>query len=75
VSKSTKPTLKAQVQELKESLVAMQKNILRCSFCGKGYKNVDHLICGPRCFICNECVIACVQILAHECRKKIERVK
>ncbi len=32
---------------------------VRCSFCGKGSKEVAKLIAGPSIFICNECVALC----------------
>jgi DNA-binding CsgD family transcriptional regulator len=31
-------------------------DLLRCSFCGKGQKQVKKLIAGPRVLICDECV-------------------
>lgn len=34
-----------------------------CSFCGKGEKQVAHLIEGSEGFICNECVASCILIL------------
>ena len=34
-----------------------------CSFCGKGEKQVAHLIEGNEGFICNECISNCVAIL------------
>lgn len=36
-----------------------------CSFCGKAEKQVDHLVSGDNGFICNECVVNCVEILKH----------
>ena len=35
-----------------------------CSFCGKRQDQVRKLIAGPGVWICNECVVLCVQILA-----------
>ena len=32
---------------------------VRCSFCGKGSKQVAKLIAGPSVFICDECVALC----------------
>jgi hypothetical protein len=32
------------------------RNTLYCSFCGKSHHEVFHLISGPTCFICDECV-------------------
>ena len=34
-----------------------------CSFCGKARKEVKHLISGPKVFICDECVVLCVEII------------
>lgn len=38
--------------------------ILRCSFCEKSQAEVFKLIAGPQCYICNECVIVCSEILS-----------
>lgn len=37
---------------------------LHCSFCGKSQHQVEKLIAGPGCFICNECVGLCDRILS-----------
>lgn len=39
---------------------------LACTFCGKGQKEVAKIIAGPTCYICNECVNLCNDILATE---------
>lgn len=39
---------------------------MKCSFCGKGQKEVRKLIAGPTVFICNECVTLCNEIMAEE---------
>lgn len=39
------------------------KNTLYCSFCGKSQHEVKKLIAGPTVFICDECVILCVDII------------
>lgn len=39
---------------------------MKCSFCGKGQKEVRKLIAGPTVFICNECVTLCNDIMAEE---------
>lgn len=36
---------------------------LKCSFCGKGQKEVSSIIAGGDVFICGGCVWVCVQIL------------
>jgi ATP-dependent Clp protease ATP-binding subunit ClpX len=40
--------------------------ILTCSFCGKTQREVRKLIAGPACYICDECVNLCNDILAEE---------
>lgn len=37
-----------------------------CSFCGKTQREVRKLIAGPACFICDECVDLCGEIMADE---------
>ncbi len=37
---------------------------IRCSFCGKA--DVEKVIAGPTCFICNECVDVCVEIIRKD---------
>jgi hypothetical protein len=39
------------------------KNTLYCSFCGKSQHYVKKLIAGPTVFICDECVVLCVNIM------------
>ena len=36
---------------------------LYCSFCGKSHLEVRKLISGPTAYICDECVVLCVDIL------------
>ncbi len=36
----------------------------RCSFCGKFQDQVKRLIAGPGVFICDECVMLCIDIIA-----------
>ncbi len=40
--------------------------ILTCSFCGKTQREVRKLIAGPACFICDECVNLCNDIMVEE---------
>ena len=40
--------------------------LLKCSFCGKGQKEVRKLIAGPTVYICDECVGLCNEIMAEE---------
>lgn len=39
---------------------------LYCSFCGKSQHEVKKLIAGPTVFICNECVVLCMDIITEE---------
>ena len=38
---------------------------LYCSFCEKSQHEVRKLIAGPTVFICDECVMLCLQILVY----------
>jgi hypothetical protein len=40
--------------------------IFACSFCGKDRREVQKLISGPLVFICDECVVLCVEILTSD---------
>jgi len=52
---------------MKEKKPAEQHGeILKCSFCGKGQKEVRKLIAGPTVYICDECVGLCNEIMAEE---------
>ena len=43
-----------------------QERVMRCSFCGKGDGEVEHLLAGPaRVYICGECVGRCNEIIAE----------
>ena len=41
---------------------------LPCSFCKKTQDDVRKLIAGPAVFICDECVLVCVDIIADDAR-------
>jgi len=43
---------------------------LRCSFCGKGQKEVKKLIAGPSVYICDECIDLCMDIIDEEKEKE-----
>ena len=45
---------------------------LRCSFCGKNQDEVKKLVAGPGVYICNECVIVCIEMTEPE---KAELIK
>jgi ATP-dependent Clp protease ATP-binding subunit ClpX len=36
---------------------------LRCSFCGKNHEDVRKLIAGPKVYICDECILLCIDIV------------
>jgi len=46
--------------------MSTEKNGLRCSFCGKGQKEVKKLIAGPGVYICDECIDLCNDIIDEE---------
>ena len=47
-----------------------ERNMLRCSFCGKPQEQVKKLIAGPsEVFICDECVKLCSDIIYEEVRE------
>ena len=41
-------------------------NTLHCNFCGKSQKEVKKLIAGPGCYICDECVELCNDIIYED---------
>jgi len=45
---------------------SMNRQIPRCSFCGKDSSMVERLIAGPGIYICNECIDLCNSILDEE---------
>lgn len=47
---------------------------MHCSFCGKHIDDVFYLIAGPDVYICNECVVLCVDIIFTESEKKVKRL-
>src|SRR6185312_10202783 len=44
---------------------------LRCSFCGKGQKEVKKLIAGPGVYICDECIDLCMDIIDEEKEREV----
>jgi hypothetical protein len=46
--------------------IPRDRDVLRCSFCGKAQDEVRKLIAGPTVFICNECVEVCVDVVAAD---------
>ena len=45
--------------------MAARKEVLRCSFCGRGASQVGQLVPGPGVNICDQCVEICRQMLAQ----------
>ncbi|MCX7010583.1 MAG: ATP-dependent Clp protease ATP-binding subunit ClpX [Kiritimatiellaeota bacterium] len=45
--------------------MAARKEVLRCSFCGRGAAQVGQLVPGPGVNICDQCVEICRQMLAQ----------
>jgi hypothetical protein len=43
-----------------------ERELLKCSFCGKSQKQVKKLISGPGVYICDECIDLCNEIIAEE---------
>jgi ATP-dependent Clp protease ATP-binding subunit ClpX len=41
-------------------------DLLKCSFCSKGQKQVKKLIAGPSVYICDECIDLCNDIIADD---------
>lgn len=46
-----------------------------CGFCAKHQSEVAKLIAGPICFICNECIVLCYDILGEEVIKDTRETK
>jgi hypothetical protein len=46
----------------------IDRDALRCSFCGKVYADVQTMVCGPTpaVAICNECVALVAEIMREE---------
>ena len=42
---------------------------LHCNFCGKSQKEVKKLIAGPGCYICDECIELCNDIIFEDTQK------
>ncbi len=43
-----------------------EKELIRCSFCGKTQEQVKKIIAGPNVYICDECVSLCHEIVMEE---------
>jgi hypothetical protein len=55
-------------QESEQAGAPVERDALRCSFCGKAYAEVGAIVSGPTpsVAICNECVERCTAIIAEE---------
>ena len=47
----------------------------KCSFCGKHHSEVAKLIAGPDCFICNECILVCSDLLEKESGEDLKTLR
>jgi ATP-dependent Clp protease ATP-binding subunit ClpX len=52
--------------EDKIDIPEIQETEIRCSFCGKGEKEVIQIIAGPTVYICNECIAICNEIITQK---------
>lgn len=46
---------------------------LNCNFCGKSQKEVKKLIAGPGCYICDECIELCNDIIFEDTQKSTNK--
>jgi hypothetical protein len=44
-----------------------------CSFCGKLQNQVEKLFAGPGVWICDECVVFCVDVMAEESQEGVSQ--
>ncbi len=49
-----------------------EKELIRCSFCGKTQDQVKKIIAGPNVYICDECVNLCQEIVLEELGDEID---
>lgn len=48
------------------------KNVVKCSFCGKSQDQVKKLVAGPGVYICDECIELCMEIVEEETHQDAE---
>ena len=65
------PTSAYLMEKIKGAVTIMARlgegtDPLKCSFCGKGQKQVKKLIAGPGVYICDECIELCNEIIDEE---------
>jgi ATP-dependent Clp protease ATP-binding subunit ClpX len=54
------PKAEAKARRKAEKIAGLKlPKTIHCSFCGKSQHQVEKLVAGPGCFICNECVKLC----------------
>jgi ATP-dependent Clp protease ATP-binding subunit ClpX len=51
----------------------MKKELLECDFCGRPENDLTMLIAGPKSYICNDCILTCVNVVQYETKKKLRR--
>ncbi|MCX7991038.1 MAG: ATP-dependent Clp protease ATP-binding subunit ClpX [Proteobacteria bacterium] len=56
-------------------MLLVNREEIRCSFCGKKQSEVKQLIAGPNIFICNECIDLCNQIIKEQDEKERFSIK
>ena len=57
-----------------EEKTQMTKNVY-CNFCGKFPKEVLLIIAGPNVYICNECVVLCMDMVNEKIEQEKEKTK
>ena len=55
--------LKSEMDKRHEMLL---KGELYCNFCGKKQSEVKNLVAGPNVYICDQCIILCVDIIREK---------
>ena len=48
------------------------KELIRCSFCGKSQDHVRKIVAGPNVYICDECVSLCHDIILEEFGSEVD---
>jgi len=70
------PRVKIPVKQIfKGWFGSKHSQVAKCSFCGKYHTEVVKLIAGPDCYICDECVFVCSDLLVKECGEDIKSLR